>query len=498
MLPNEELRSANIRMLKDLQDVEKQNALLTARVAVLERARAAGSDAAQSLLVRSLQAEVEGLRAAQDAANTERDAAFAAQHRRARELASAMEEAAQVRKDSVASLNDAHTVFTRELGERSAELAALRTTAAELRAALEAERQRSQAAAAAAAAAIKRAEQAEALPLVSVPHPPPASADACLSPVKALAPSSSQDQADVAAAAIAAAGAARAAAEAASCELSHTREQLRATRADLTTREARAAERDQERERACSEREAASAGRERLAVVMAQRARAAEAVATEKCGQMERQYEVLNAMVASLRRQLAETVIERRGPPQGTQFQQFVALKREIAILRATNASLTRTDGRAGSASAVAALPNGEGAASHGGSTGSPLTSPFTPSFTPPGGPAGSSVRPGSCPGSKNSLGFGGSCTNICKPPSPEPGEGKGAVGDARGSSQAASAPDASALATAAAAPSAAPPAAAGCGRLSAASADGGWRRPVGRPCGIGGGSWSLPARGKH
>jgi len=190
-------------------------------------------------------------------------------------------------------------------------------------------------------------------------------------------------------------------------------------------------DRERERERICVEREAASADRERSAILMAERAAAAEAEALERCGQLEKECEALGAQVGALRRQLADATADRRGPSQGTQFQQFVAQKREIARLRATVVSLTRTDGRAGSA-AAAALPISGGGSLHGGSVGWPLTSPFTPSFTPSFthamGATGPSFRSGSRPGAQNSVGSanGRSSTNGSKSPRPDEAEGGG------------------------------------------------------------------------
>jgi len=374
VIANEELRSANVRMLKEIQKLEKGNAVLQARVAEL----AAAVPTSASGQVESLREDKAELVAAQAAMlrerEEERERAAAAHQSRARELSAALEEAAQVRKDAVASLDDAHTVFERSLEERDAEIAVLRQRVAELALALESASQRE-------ASATLRADAAEAERVTSL-GPPPVLADASPPPDQPLGLSPAQ---------IAALEAAAGEAEGLRAELCR----LEATGREL---EAQAELRAAERERVCLERESAAAKQaheaaaalERESAVAKQAQEAAAAALAEadrrawgleaEVAALRSEAESLLAETASLRRQLAETLAAKG--PQGTGFQQFVALKREIGALRTTLAALTRQDGRAGSSamgtSAMAGSLTGGGLPAAAGSSGA-LTTPPRP-----------------------------------------------------------------------------------------------------------------------
>ena len=59
---------------------------------------------------------------------------------------------------------------------------------------------------------------------------------------------------------------------------------------------------------------------------------------------------VLERELADARRQIAELTVGANRGGQGSNFQEFIALKREIANLRSTNAALMRQSGGCGAA----------------------------------------------------------------------------------------------------------------------------------------------------
>mmetsp|Transcript_26821 Transcript_26821/g.75107 ORF Transcript_26821/g.75107 Transcript_26821/m.75107 type:complete len:498 (+) Transcript_26821:146-1639(+) len=377
-IPNEELRSANIRMLKDLQDLERENAELKARLQTAERERPSSNTQREQL--ERLHEQLAELMDAQAALTRERDTAVASQQKRAHELAAAMEEASQIRKDAVANLDDAHTVFQRELSERGQEAASLREAIAQAESTAKLEAQRNRDLMAQLADATRRAEHAEA-ELVRHRHSP-VLMDACLSPIKSLAEGSQESEA-MAKATIATAAAVK--------ESDELRTQVEAMCAAAIETERKWAEREREREQACM-------ARERAADERASAAEAAAGEARENARQLSSQCEMLQTDICLLRRQLAEVCAERRAGSRGTQFQQFVSLKREIASLRASNAALARTDGRAGCAGSAAAAA---AAASMVGQLGTLATPAYTTHVAPGSGePAALGPRPISRQGS--------------------------------------------------------------------------------------------------
>lgn len=357
----EALRSTHIRVLASLKEVERENAELKRKLLDYEKTAGltnAASGRPQRMVpeeldalyveeqrqIESLQKEVAELRATLREGRKGRDAELASalelQARKAREVQELKSEIQSSSQKAAQQLTEARVAFEEELGARAAECEALRLSVSELEQGLELANLRNGAVIielrrAENQLAITNAKEAEAAERAR-------RAEHALREMRVCETSPSDADEELAAAAEDAKAAElerlRNALQLAETVSTHATAEAEGAHAEAAERARAEAERTR-RERLKLERELAGAN-QALAVT---ETRALEAASTAK-----KSAEAVQAGLereCGLERELAEArrqLVAGAGAGSRSNFQEFVALKREIANLRSTNAALSR------------------------------------------------------------------------------------------------------------------------------------------------------------